>query len=78
MELRPREAKQVFRGSDLVLWARAEDFGSATTWAAIWGAPAVAKTQLSVGLAMNYQLHVPVREFRMRMCQSGNDARGFR
>ena len=32
----------VFRGSGLVLWPRAEDFGSATTWAGIWvhGSPA--------------------------------------
>ena len=30
------------------------------------------------GLAMNCQLHVPVRESRMRRCQSGNGARGFR
>ncbi len=68
----------VFRRSDLVLWPRAEDFGSATTWAAIWGAPAVARRRLSLGLAMNYQLHVPVRESRMRRCQSGNGAQGFR
>jgi hypothetical protein len=32
----------------LVLWPRAEDFGSATG-AAIWGAPAVAKTQIIFG-----------------------------
>ena len=29
--------------------AVAEDFGSATTWAAIWGAPAAAKTQIIFG-----------------------------
>lgn len=30
----------VFRGSDLELWPRAEDFGSATTRGAIWGVEA--------------------------------------
>jgi hypothetical protein len=39
----------VFRGSDSVLWPRAEDFGSVTTWAAIWGASAVAKTRIIFG-----------------------------
>jgi hypothetical protein len=62
----------MFRGRDLMLWPRAEDFGSATTWAAVWGALAVARRRLSLGLAMNYQLHAPGldvlwRKYRMAM-----------
>jgi hypothetical protein len=31
-----------------------------------------------MGLAMHCRPHVSVREFRMKMCQDGNGAQGFR
>jgi hypothetical protein len=36
------------------------------------------KDAVIYGIALNYQLHVPAREARMRRCQRGKGAQGFK
>jgi hypothetical protein len=70
----PSEAPSAMRGPTGPIVAAAKTFILDTVGEGSWGK----RIGSSLELAMNYQLHVGVRESRMRRCQSGNGAPGFR